>query len=427
MNTNQHRFTRILIACLILVSGLSFVTLPRVSAGTGGSMAPEATWPDIAINLVTAGLNSPVYITHAGDTSGRIFIVERPGRIRIFNGGLLPTPFLDISGRVKSGGEEGLLSIAFPPGFGGTKNHFYVYYTNMAGDNQVSRFSMSPNPDQADPNSEELILYLNHPTYQNHNGGQLNFGPDGYLYIGTGDGGGGGDPTDNAQNPASLLGKILRIDVETTSTPPPGAHRLYLPVTIQSGGSEQLAYRIPKDNPFVGVPGFRPEIWALGLRNPWRFSFDRTTGDLFIGDVGQNTQEEIDYQTASSSGGTNYGWNIMEGTDCYASATCDMSGLTLPIHTYTHDFGCSVTGGYVYRGGDYSGMSDIYFFGDYCTGRIWGLQRDVQAWEVLELDDTPHRISSFGEDQDGELYFADLVSGEIFQIVEVTGQRPAGF
>jgi glucose/arabinose dehydrogenase len=410
---------------MLLLGGISFNTLDKAVAGPDVTTGPEATWPDISISLVVSGLDNPVHITHAGDNSDRMFIVEQPGTIRIYNGALLSPPFLDITDRVTSpssggGGEEGLLSVAFPPGYGSTANHFYVYYTNKVGDNQVSRFSLTSNPNVADQYSEELIIYFDHPFQRNHNGGQLKFGPDGYLYIGTGDGGGGGDPYDNAQDLTSLLGKLLRIDVEFTSTPPPGPNRLFLPMTVQSGGTPFLKYRIPADNPFRKLPGYRPEIWAFGLRNPWRFSFDRATDDLYIGDVGQNNLEEIDYQPTQSSGGENYGWDIMEGTECYNSTTCDKSGLTMPIHEYPHSLGCSVTGGYVYRGVDFPGMTGIYFFGDWCTGRIWGLQLDGQVWEDSELAVTLQRISTFGEDQTGELYFANKSTGEIFQIVEVT-------
>jgi glucose/arabinose dehydrogenase len=394
-----------------------------------GSALSVAQWPDLSFQSVTNNLDYPVHITNAGDGSGRLFIVEQPGTIKIYKStGLISDPFLDIEASVRSvrsggGGEEGLLSVAFPPGFGTTKDHFYVYYTNKSGDNQVSRFSLSSNPDKADPASEQLILYLDHPRYSNHNGGQLTFGPDGYLYIGTGDGGSGGDPFDNAQDPTSLLGKLLRIDVEME--PDAGftlTHHLFLPVIIQSNpNSSQKPYRIPNTNPFVGMAGYREEIWALGLRNPWRFSFDRSTGDLFIADVGQSDREEIDFQPASSNGGENYGWNIMEGSLCYGSSTCDMTGLTLPVFDYSHVSGnCSVSGGFRYRGADYPGMQGIYFFADYCSGIIWGTRQTQTGWDTQELPPQAYSISSFGEDEDGELYLLDHQpnSGSVYRIIQ---------
>jgi glucose/arabinose dehydrogenase len=347
----------------------------------------------------------PIYLTHAGDGSGRLFVVEQAGRIRTVLNGAVQSTFLDITDRVRSpinggGQEEGLLSVAFPPGFGSTKDYFYVYYTFTfdvnEGYNRVSRFYINNNG-AADPNSEEQVILFNHPLNRNHNGGQLVFGPDGYLYIATGDGGGGGDPMNNAQNPASLLGKILRIDVESGVNP----------------------YEIPPDNPFVGVQGYRPEIWALGLRNPWRVSFDRQTGDMVIGDVGQDNWEEIDFQPAASPGGENYGWNILEGTHCYNAATCDDSGMTPPIFEYPTnvDGACSVTGGYIYRGPS-STLNGIYFYGDFCSGKIWGLQNTGGNWSNHMFFDTTNMIPTFGEDQAGNLYFSDRVSGDIFMISE---------
>jgi glucose/arabinose dehydrogenase len=360
----------------------------------------------VTVTPVIGGFSQPVHLTHAGDGSGRLFVVEQAGRIRVIQGGVIQTaPLLEITDRVKSGGEEGLLSVAFPPGFA-DKKYFYVYYTNLNGDNQVSRFHLNPANNLGDPAREELIIYFNHPTNTNHNGGQLAFGPDGYLYIGTGDGGGGGDPSGNAQNQGSLLGKMLRIAVEP---PPPGGAsgplKIFLPLAFKFEPS--LGYRIPPDNPFVNIPGFRPEIRALGLRNPWRFSFDRLTGDLYVGDVGQEAWEEVNFQPASGGGGRNYGWNTMEGSHCYKSSSCDQSGLTLPVTEYPHtlvthdDNGCSVTGGFVYRGPGNPGLQGIYLFGDFCSGRLWGLRQNGAVWQQQELLDTPHTISTFGEDEAG--------------------------
>lgn len=385
-----------------------FVNSSRADFSQGKVVA--TAWPEIALIPIVDGLEAPVHITHAGDGSGRIFIVEQAGRIRLFHDGKLSGTFLDITDRVRSpfnggGNEEGLLSVVFPPIIGLATNHFYVYYTQKDGNNRLSRFYVSQDPDKADPNSEEIVLTFDHPNYQNHNGGQLAFSPrDHFLYIGPGDGGGSGDPEGNAQDPSSLLGKLLRIDVE-------------------SGGDP---YTIPEDNPFIDTPGFRPEIWALGLRNPWRFSFDRLSGDLYIGDVGQSRWEEIDYQPAGSPGGQNYGWNILEGFECYQAPNCNETGMTPPIHVYpTHVEGsCSVTGGLIYRGPLYSGMTGVYFFADYCNGKIWGLRNENGAWVSQELLDTVTRPTSFGEDEAGFIYLADAQSGAVYKIVENIHTNP---
>lgn len=418
----KTRYVLLFLFCLTLSVGFP-IENSIVRAGS------QISFPAIDTILVIGGFENPVHVTNGGDGSGRLFVVEQRGRIRIIENNAIQATFLDISDRVLSpfsggGSEEGLLSVAFPPDFGTVKPYFYVYYTLHNGNNRVSRFTVSGNPDQADPTSEFTILDLAHPTYGNHNGGQLAFGPDGYLYIGTGDGGGGGDPNNNAQNPGSLLGKLLRIDVNPTNTLQSfGDFFIYLPLMTNKSSAPQdgLPYLIPPDNPFVGVAGYRDEIWALGLRNPWRFSFDRLTGDLFIGDVGQNTWEEVDYQPATSSGGENYGWNIMEGMECYNSSTCDKSGFTMPIFTYrTHVDGCAVSGGYVYHGSSYPGLQGIYIVGDYCSGKIWGLQRIVDTWQYQELLDTTYNISSYGEDEQGELYFVDISSGNLYQIRDIS-------
>lgn len=359
----------------------------------------------ITLTHTAGGFESPVHITNAGDNSGRLFIVEQRGRIRKLDKEI----FLDISDRVRSpfsggGTEEGLLSLAFPHGFGSNKDHFYVFYTRTDGNNQVARFSMSVDPEIADANSEEPIITIDHPTFSNHNGGQLFFGVDGFLYIGTGDGGGGGDPEKNGQDANSLLGKLLRIDVESGVDP----------------------YQIPTSNPFVGKPGHLGEIWALGLRNPWRFSFDRLTGDLYLGDVGQSRWEEVDFQPYSSPGGTNYGWNIKEGFECYNAVNCDDQGMTDPVHVYpTHLEGtCSITGGYVYREGNYPGLFGLYIYADYCNGNIWGLKNEAGDWVNQLLLDTSLKISTFGEDENGEIYLADISGGDIYQITQLIPENP---
>lgn len=416
----------------LITSAAGFSNQVKDKGNTNATEAMKAeapaAWPTISLEQVNIGsLSSPVHLTHAGDGSGRIFIVERAGRIRLLkNGSLQATPFLDISDHVRSGGEEGLLSVAFPPDYAQRKR-FYVYYTQTDGDNVVARFRTSTNPDLADTASEQQILELPHPIQSNHNGGQLAFGPDGYLYIGPGDGGGGGDPYGNAQNPASLLGKILRIDVEgqIPTTPPSQAYKVYLPLISSDTG---LPYSVPPDNPFFAQPGYRPEIWAMGLRNPWRFSFDRTTGDLYIADVGQNEWEEVNFQPASSAGGENYGWNTLEGSHCYspASGCTPPANYSPPVAEYPHGAndsnGCSITGGFVYRGATYTDMQNIYFYADFCQGKIWGLQFENSAWQSQLLLDTDYQPSSFGEDESGEVYLVRL-SGQIYRLISTTSAR----
>lgn len=353
---------------------------------------------EIDVKPVITGLVNPIAIANAADGSGRIFITLQDGQIVIYDGiNILPTPFLDITSLVSSGGESGLLSTAFHPNYA-TNGFFFVNYTDTNGDTVVARYSVSANPNIADPNSAFILLTITQP-FGNHNGGQLKFGSDGYLYIGMGDGGSGGDPQNKAQNLTTLLGKMLRIDVD--------------------GGSP---FAIPADNPFLGDPGALDEIWALGLRNPWRFSFDRLTGDLFIADVGQSSWEEVNFQPAGSPGGENYGWRLMEGNHCFnPSSNCNSGGLTLPITEYDHSVGCSITGGYRYRGTGHQSLEGVYFYGDFCTGRIWGAIEDGSGgWMTSELLDTSFSISTFGEDENGEIYFAHYSSsdGAIYQIVE---------
>ena len=375
--------------------------------------SPSATaTPDTLMDLasvrlelqqVTGGLEIPVGLAHAGDGSGRLFVVEKVGRIRIIQDGeLLADPLLDISDRVGSAqSEQGLLGLAFHPGFAGN-GLFFVNYTDRQGTTVVSRFSMTADwdpdgPQAADPGSETPLLRLEQPA-SNHNGGHLAFGPDGYLYIGTGDGGASGDKFGNGQNGATLLGAMLRLDVDNGEP-----------------------YSIPADNPFVGDPGVRDEIWALGLRNPWRYSFDRLTGDLYIADVGQNLWEEVDLQPGNQDGGQNYGWPIMEASHCYpADHQCDQAGLTLPLLEYGRAQGCSVTGGYVYRGEEFPGFQGIYLFGDYCSGRIWGVAAQAGSEpKVVQLARADVQLSSFGEDEQGELYLLDMGRGELFRLVVV--------
>ncbi len=345
--------------------------------------------------FVATGLSSPVYLTQPLD-DGRIFVVEQGGRIRVVRDGVLQTtPFLDISTRLTVGGERGLLGLAFHPQYA-TNRFFYVYFTGAAGAIRIERYTAT-NADVADPTSAKLIISAPHSEFANHNGGQLSFGLDGMLWAALGDGGGGGDPLGNAQNVNSLLGSIIRIDV--------------------NGGDP---YAIPPSNPFVGRANHREEIWAKGLRNPWRFSFDRVTGLLFIGDVGQNAREEINVQ-ASGAGGLNYGWNIMEGTACYNAAACDQAGLTPPTIDYALAGGnCAVTGGYVYRGTGIEGLQGHYLYSDYCGGwlksfrYLAGFAADSRDWGTASVG----RVPSFGVDIDGEIYM--IGGSSIYKIVEGT-------
>jgi hypothetical protein len=350
-----------------------------------------------ALTLVASGLSSPLYLTAPPGDTLRAFVVEQTGAIRVVRRDtLLTTPFLDLSGIIGCCGERGLLSMAFHPSYA-TNGRFYVDYTDPSGTLTIARYHVSADPNVADPTSGEIVLTIPHSTYENHNGGLVTFGPDGYLYIGTGDGGGGGDPDGNGQDSTALLGKILRIDVDGASP-----------------------YAIPPTNPFVGRPPAAAEVWAYGLRNPWRFSFDRQTRDFYIADVGQNLWEEIDFAPAGDPGGRNYGWNTMEGLHCYnPSSGCVMSGLVLPVYEYDHGPACSITGGYVYRGTRNPTLAGRYFFADYCAGWVRSLK--MQGGVATDVvDHTPEfgvvpNIQSFGEDGRGELYIM-LATGEVYRI-----------
>lgn len=408
---------------------LILVLLGGILAWSRTWAAPQqaVTWPNIQLSSFASGYTNPTHLTYPGDGSGRLFIVEKGGVIKIHNTGV----FLDLSSIVRSTGfEEGLLSIAFPENYEYT-GHFYVFFTDARpgndGNNVVARFHVdSNNPDLADPTSEEIILNILHPGRLNHNGGQLAFGPDGFLYISTGDGGGSYDPDENAQDLGSFLGKIHRVQVETppltsTPTPSPLSNKMFIPLIMNGVGP---LYIIPPGNPFVGDPAALDEIWAYGLRNPWRFSFDRMTGDLWIADVGQDSFEEINLQLASSMGGENYGWDCREGfhevTDPNGSnSDCAGKIFVDPVYEYQHVSGCySVTGGFVYRGASYPNLSGIYFFSDWCQGKIWGLQKDGVSWVSQELADAGCNVNSFGEDSSGEIYVL-CSSGVIYQIAEV--------
>ena len=362
--------------------------------------APEQAAPERAVTIVLApafgGLtfDRPVALAFPGDDARRALVVEQPGRILLLtreDETWSAAEFLDITDRVNDrGNEEGLLGLALDPDFE-SSGRFYVYYTASSPRRSVvSRFSVTTDePDLADAGSESIIIEVAQP-YANHNGGQILFGPDGYLYIGLGDGGSAGDPKGNGQNVGSLLGSILRIDVSAS-------------------GSER-GYTVPADNPLVGVQGARPEIWAYGLRNPWRFTFDRMSGELWAADVGQNSLEEVDVIVP----GGNYGWNVMEGTECFSPSgkACDSEGLEPPVVEYGRDDGCSITGGYVYRGSRLPGLYGRYTFADFCSGKVWAFSRQSgDARRPVELMDTSHKISSFGEDSSGELYLISLDGG----------------
>lgn len=362
-------------------------TQPAAPAQAGGLPEPSGyTWQQLV-----SGLQRPLDLQSARDGSGRLFVVEQPGLIRILqNGQLQAEPFLDIRDRVGSqGNEQGLLGLAFHPQYS-QNGFFYVNYTDRRGDTVIARFSaQSPSANQADSGSEQVLLQVDQP-YSNHNGGQVSFGPDGYLYIGLGDGGSANDPQGNGQSTNTLLGKLLRIDVDNGER-----------------------YAIPADNPFVSGGGL-PEIWAYGLRNPWRFSFDRATGDLYIADVGQNIWEEINYLPTGSPGGANLGWDLREGAHPFEGSVPDGVQLVEPVAEYQHPVGCSVTGGYVYRGQALPEFQGVYLYSDFCSGKVWGLLRLPDgSWQNQVLFETGLNVSSFGIDEAGEIYLVDQSNGAI--------------
>jgi glucose/arabinose dehydrogenase len=362
---------------------------------SGGPAAGEP--PRLSIEPVIDSLTAPVDIAWRPGDADTLFIVEQVGRIRIFRDGrLIERPFLDVGGLVRAGGEQGLLGLAFLPN--GEAGRFFVYYTDVEGQQVVASYDTDPDdPDVAAPGTATIWLRMA-DRFGNHNGGSLAFGPDGYLYIGTGDGGGAGDPLDSGRDLDSLLAKVLRIDV--AGAPAEGEPR----------------YGIPPGNPFATTAGARPEIWLTGLRNPWRIRFDRATGDLWIGDVGQGDREEIDV-ARNGVGGLDYGWNLMEGTACFRSADCDTTGLTLPVAEYDHDLGCSVTGGTVYRGERTPALQGWYIFSDYCSGEFWAIDNARETTDQPAIvAETDLSISAIAEDAAGELYATDLSTGQLLRV-----------
>jgi glucose/arabinose dehydrogenase len=382
-----------MLAMLVPASASATIAPRRVADGT---VAPALSSADISLTRLESGLSDPVFTTSARDGTGRIFIVEKTGRILVRkDGAILATPFLDIRSAVTTSNEQGLLGLAFHPSYA-TNRTFYVDYTNVNGNTVIREYRASvTNPDRVEAHSGRTILKVTQP-YANHNGGMIAFGPGGYLYIGMGDGGGANDPGNRAQRVSTLLGKMLRIDV--------------------NGRTSTRAYRIPSSNPYVGRTGLN-EIWQRGLRNPWRFSFDRANGNLWIGDVGQGSYEEVNRATNTSTGpsrGANWGWRVMEGRHCHIpSSRCSTSGKKLPINAYTHAANgrCAITGGYVYRGTAVPALAGYYVFGDFCSGEIFAIRANSSypATRItLAGAGSGRLISSFGESASGELYVVDL-------------------
>jgi glucose/arabinose dehydrogenase len=385
----SHRILNHLMALSLLVpSGGCATDAPGSPSRAPGSSALELTLREVA-----GGLRLPVHLTApAGDD--RLFIAEKSGRIRIIkNGTLLSKVFLDLSGDVSGRNEQGLLSLAFHPEFA-SNGQFFVNYTDGGGSTRVERYRISADPDMADPTTRELIMTIPQP-FSNHNGGHILFGPDGNLYIASGDGGAGGDPQNNAQNRSLRLGSILRIDVDNGSP-----------------------FAIPPDNPFVGHNIFLPEIWLWGVRNPWRIAFDMSNGDLYVADVGQDRWEEITV-VGPGQGGSNLGWNVVEAEECFGGTRCELAEFVSPQVVYSHGEGCSVTGGHVYRGG-IVGIRGVYFYSDYCSGWLRsfrfvnGMATDQTQWDVNEIG----KVTSFGEGGDGEMYV--LTESAVFRLEEVS-------
>lgn len=393
---------------VLLLIGLGLVVMVATALAlkflmeTSQTPAPQSTpiktlkTPAVGAKQVASGLQSPTGIVSTGNTSDkRLFVIERSGVIRIITPGedSAPQTFLDIQNKAQAGGEMGLLGLAFHPDYQ-QNGYFFVNYTDKNQNTTIARYKVSADKNTADPDSEKILFTLKQP-YANHNGGDLVFGPDGYLYAALGDGGSAGDPENRAQDKTSFFGKILRIDINKGDP-----------------------YDIPVTNPFIDEAGAKKEIWAYGLRNPWRISFDRSTGDLYIADVGQGNLEEVNFQKADSKGGENYGWRCYEGNQPYQPEGCqDKSSYIAPITEYNHDENrCSVTGGYVYRGKENPALIGKYFYGDYCNGQLFYAVQKGDKWIQTLAAKTDYSISTFGQDSSGELYFADFKTGTLYKL-----------
>jgi len=390
----HHRSRHARLAALAGLTALLLITILPASVARGAT--------SIGLPLRASGLQALTQVTSAGDGSNRLFLVEKRGVVRVYqNGAVKAGTFLDLRTLIgDSSGERGLLGLVFHPQFE-VNRRLYVYYTRTGGDIVVARLRANASGSWTSRSTLEPMLVIEHSAHSNHNGGAMAFGPDGYLYIGTGDGGGAGDPGRNAQSKTkNLLGKILRIN--------PGG----------SGAGPYRRYSIPTTNPFRGATAGLDEIWAYGLRNPWRISFDRSTGALFIADVGQSRFEEIDREPPAYAGGRNYGWNVMEGKHCYNASSCSTSGKTLPVAEYGHTGGnCSITGGYVYRGSAYPALAGQYVLADFCSGRFYTMPAEGSSLWMRR--DTVLNVTSFGESEDGELY-AVTINGRLYQVTATT-------
>lgn len=384
---------RLVILGLVVVASAGVVLTGAVLARARSRQ--QADWfqgKNLTLAPSVKGLTQPTFVAGPPDGSKRLFVLERDGRVRVAdaNGQLHATPFLDVSQDTSTGTEEGMLGLAFDPAFA-QNGYVYIDYTAKDASVHIVRYTVTPGrPDQVDPATAQTVMEIPKQS-KYHNGGMLAFGPDGYLYVSIGD----DEQSEKAQDLTSIYGKILRIDVDSAQP-----------------------YAIPPSNPFVNQAGARAEIWSYGLRNPWRFSFDRSTGDLWIGDVGDAKWEEVDMQPAGSHGGENYGWPILEGDECVVAEHCHDGGLVAPLVTYGHDMNCAVMGGYVYRGQTAPGLTASYLFGDLCTGGIFTLRGADQGWARLELGFQPIKISSFGEDPSGDMYVVDLQGGVIYRIMD---------
>lgn len=385
----------IIMTALLVWMGYRYIHHSSPQSTTGPVKTTAVPEPKVQLALFATGLSSPTAIVSTKQANDqRLFVLDQAGVIRIVDqaGSVATSPFLDISSIVHNEGEMGLLGLVFSPHYT-QDGYFFVNYIDKNQNTIIARYHASADSNKADPSSAQIVLTLKQP-YPNHNGGDLAFGPDGYLYIALGDGGSGGDPQNRAQDLNNLLGKILRLDVG------------------------QLPYKIPPTNPFVNQAGKAGEIWDYGLRNPWRISFDINTHELYIADVGQNKIEEIDVEAAGNKGGNNYGWRCFEGDKDYNISGCSgREQYVFPVIEYDHnDNRCSLTGGYVYRGKRYQALNGQYFYGDFCNGELFAAKKENNQWHAVSVKQTPYKISTFGEDNQGELYVADYDTGSVYQL-----------